>query len=220
MSQEDGKGLIKQPVSLLLAEGSTDEIFYKKVKISHLRDCRATVCDLHGLYNINVKVINKIVGYIQAHRDEVTRVYCCLDRESRYREVPGFDIRKIKKYIKDENLKSVLSVDLIRATQHIESWFFYDIEGIYAYLKVQRSRRRLNAFRPPEKFGYRDLQRLFERYGKTYSKGRRTKSFINKLNIEKIVCNCKELGEGIQLIKSQAGDMTNHLFPGKKSREQ
>ena len=75
MSQEDGKEVIKRPVSLLLAEGSTDEIFYKKVKISHLMDCRATVFDLHGLYNINVKVIDKIVGYIQAHRDEIIRVY-------------------------------------------------------------------------------------------------------------------------------------------------
>ena len=144
--------------------------------------------------------------------------YCCFDRESRYGEVPGFDIKKIKKYVNDAKLKSVLSIDLITATQQIESWFFYDIEGIYVYLKVPKSHRRLNAFRPPEKFDYRDLQRLFERYGKTYMKGKRAESFINKLDIKKIVCNCKELREGIQLIQSQAEDLTNHLFPEKKSR--
>ena len=210
MSQEDGNEVIKRPVSLLLAEGSTDEIFYKKVKISHLRDCRATVRELHG---------DQIVGYIQAHKDEVIRVYCCLDRESRYGEVPGFDIKKIEKYIKDGNLTSVLSIDLITATQQIESWFFYDIEGIYVYIKVPKSKRSLNTFRPPEKCGYRDLQRLFERYGKTYTKGKRAESFIKKLDVDKIVCTCKELREGIQLIQSQAGDLTNHLFPEKKPRK-
>lgn len=107
MSQEDGKEVIKRPVSLLLAEGSTDEIFYKKVKISHLLDCRATIRGLCGLRNVNAKVIDRIIGYVQSHKDEVIRVYCCLDRESRYGEVPGFDIKKIEKYIKDENLKSV-----------------------------------------------------------------------------------------------------------------
>ncbi|HUT45860.1 MAG TPA: DUF4276 family protein [Sedimentisphaerales bacterium] len=219
MSQEDGKEVIKRPVSLLLAEGSTDEIFYKKVKISHLRDCRATVRELHGLRNINAKVIDQIVGYIQAHKDEVIRVYCCLDRESRYGEVPGFDIKKIEKYIKDGNLTSVLSIDLITATQQIESWFFYDIEGIYVYITVPKSKRSLNTFRPPEKCGYRDLQRLFERYGKTYTKGKRAESFIKKLDVDKIVCTCKELREGIQLIQSQADDLTNHLFPKKKPRK-
>jgi len=220
MSQEDGKEVIKRPVSLLLAEGSTDEIFYKKVKISHLRGCRATVRELHGLRNINAKVIDQIVGYSQAHKDEVFRVYCCLDRESRYGEVPGFDIKKIEKYIKDGNLTNVLSIDLITATQQIESWFFYDIKGIYTYLTVPKSQRRINAFRPTARFGYRDLQRLFERYGKTYTKGKRAESFIYKLDIEKIVSNCTELREGIQLIQSQAEDLTNHFFPEKKPKKQ
>lgn len=112
-----------------------------------------------------------------------------------------------------------LSVNLIKATQQIESWFFYDIEGIYIYLKVPKSQRKRNAYQPPERFGYRDLQRLFEKYGKTYMKGKRAESFINKLDIEKIVCNCKELREGIQLIQSQAGDLTNHLFPEKKPKK-
>lgn len=219
MSQEDGKEVIKRPVSLLLAEGSTDEVFYKKVIASNLMGYRATIRDLHGLRNINAKVIDQVVSYIHTHKDEVIRVYCCLDRESRYGEVPGFDIKKIKKYIQDENLNSVLSINLIRATQQIESWFFYDIVGIYVYIKVPKSKRRLNAFRPPERFGYRDLQRLFERYGKTYTKGNRAESFINKLDIKKIVCNCTELREGIQVIQSQAEDLTNHLFPEKKSRK-
>ena len=62
MSHEDGKEVIKRPVSVLLAEGCTDEIFYKKVKTLHLEDCRVTVRDLHGLHNVTIKVIDKIIG--------------------------------------------------------------------------------------------------------------------------------------------------------------
>jgi hypothetical protein len=85
-------------------------------------------------------------------------------------------------------------------------------EGIYVYLKVPKSQRNQRAFRPPERFGYRDLQRLFERHGKIYTKGKRAENFISRLDIEKIIYNCKELREGIQLIQSQATDLTNHLF--------
>ena len=106
---------------------------------------------------------------------------------------------------------SVLSIDLMTATQQIESWFFYDIEGIFKYLEVPKSQRNARTYGTPEKFNYKDLQRLFERYGKTYAKGRRAANVINSLDNDKIVRSCKELREGIQLIQSQAADLTNHL---------
>jgi len=215
MVRDGQQEVTKNPISLLLAEGGTDEIFYKRIKSDLLDDCRCTVENLQGLYNINVKVIDRVVDYLRQHKDEKIRVYCCLDRESRYGTPPGFDLKRIKRYIKDENTKSVLGVNVIKATQQIESWFFYDIEGIYRFLKVPRTQRNPTAFKPPERFGYKNLQRLFERYNKTYTKGKSAKNFINHLNIEKIVSNCKELNEGIALIQSQATDLTNHLFPAK-----
>jgi hypothetical protein len=211
MVREDMGKTAKKPISLLLVEGDTDVLFYGRIKKTFLNDCRITIRNLKGLYNINNKIIDGIVNYAQQHEDEKIRIYCCLDRESRYGEVPGFDIERIKKYIKDETVRSVLSVDLIRATQQIESWFFYDIEGICEFLKVPRPQRKSRVFKPPEKFGYMDLQRLFERYGKPYNKGKGAKNFINHLNIDKIVASCKELHNGIKIIQSQADDLTNRL---------
>lgn len=212
MVREDQSNLTRKPISFLLAEGDTDEIFYKRIKNDFLSGCRITVENMHGLYNINLKIINRIVDYSRKHKDEKIRVYCCLDRESRYGQVPEFDIKKIKKYVKGENIRAILSIDLIRATQQIESWFFCDIDGIYKFLKVPVSKRNPKSFRPPEKFGYKQLQRLFERYNRTYTKGKRTENFINQLDIHKIASNCKELREGIGLIQAQSVDLTNHLF--------
>jgi hypothetical protein len=212
MAKMDQANLPKKPISLLLAEGDTDELFYRRIKNDLLTGFRITVENIGGLYNINLKIISRIVDYSRKHKDEQIRVYCCLDRESRYGQVPEYDINKIIKYVKDENIKAILSINSVIATQQIESWFFYNINGIYAFLNVPKSRRKPKSFQPPEKFGYKHLQRLFERYDKTYTKGKKAEYFINQLDINKIASNCKELHEGIELIQSQANDLTNHLF--------
>lgn len=205
----------KRPICLLLVEGHTEVSFYGLIKSHLLGECRVTIRNLEGLRNINAKIIEEIVNYTQRHGDERIKVYCCVDREGRYGEPPGFDIRRVKKWIKNEGIRVVLSIDAIRATQQVESWFFYDIAGIYRFLKVPKVKRNPRTFRPPEKFGYKALQRLFERYGKTYTKGRRGENFINHLDIKKIASNCRELNDGIKLIKSHANDLTSYLFRGK-----
>jgi len=218
MVKEGQRDAEKRPVSLLLVEGDTDEIFYERIKAAFLTGLRSIVRNLEGLYNINTKVIDRIVDYLQQHKDEKIRVYCCLDRESRYGTPPGFELKTIKKYIRDENIESVLSINAIIATKQIESWFLYDIEGIYRFLRVPKTQRNSRAFKPPGKFGYKDLQGLFERYGKTYSKGRRSSNFIDHLNIKKIASDCKDLRKGIALIQSQAYKQTNYLFPKRKRK--
>lgn len=205
MAKPQNKGSHEKHMSLLLVEGRTEVVFYKRIQDTLLRSCRSTIRDLEGLYNIDKKIISHIVDYAGIHEDEKIRVYCCLDRESRYGEVPEFNLEKIRKYIEDKQIENVLSIDLIKATQQIESWFLYDIEGIYTFLKVPTATRKPNAYKPPERFGSKDLQHLFERYNKIYSKGKRCENFINHLDIEKIVRECRELREGIKLIKSQAG---------------
>ncbi len=200
-------------MSLLLAEGATDEVFYLLVKGSFLADCRCTVRELGGLFNVNRKIINEILRCCNNHTDDLFRVYCCLDRESRDGTTPGFDVGTIVKYVRDNDLRQVLSVDVILATQQIESWFLYDIEAIYKHLKVPRAKRNPRRYQPPEKFTYKDLQKLFERYGKAYNKGRRAANFISNLDLNRIAKQCAELRDGIALIKSQAEDRSNHLFP-------
>jgi hypothetical protein len=116
-------------------------------------------------------------------------------------------------------MKCILSVDAILADPDIESWFFYDIEGIYKLLGVRKSQRSTKKYRNPNNLCKKDLQQLFRRFDKLYLPGRRATHLINSLDIKKIVCNCKELREGIQLIQSQAEDLTNHLFPEKKPKK-
>ena len=173
-----------------------------------------TIRCLEGLYNINRKVIDRVTDYVVKHPDELVRVYCCVDRESRYDQVPGFDIQVIIDHIRNESIERILSIDAIVATKQIESWFFYDIGGIFSFLRVPRAQRKPKAYKPPERYGYKELQRLFERYGKTYSKGKRAGNFIEHLDLGKIVDNCRKLERGIALIRDRSGDIGNHLFGG------
>ena len=188
-------------------------MFYDRIKESCLNPegCRVTIRNLKGLFNINEKVIDKVVEYCDKHTDEFVRVYCCLDRESREGETPGFEIGIILREIRKRDIKSVLSVDKIIAIQQIESWFFWDIETIYKYLKVARSRRK-KTYRPPKKYTYHDMIKLFRDHEKIYNKGKRCGYFIQQLNLNTIISNCSELRDGIEKIKSQANDVTNHLF--------
>ena len=108
MVKEDKPVVTKKPISLLLVEGYTETLFYKRIKNNFLNNCRITIRNLEGLYNINKKVITAIEDYIQQHKDEQIRAYCCFDRESRYGEVPEFNIKKVKKHIKNQNMNKVL----------------------------------------------------------------------------------------------------------------
>lgn len=207
--QRTGSNLI----SLLLVEGETDEIFYNRIKSEIITDVRNTVDNLRGLYNINRKIIDKIFRYSNNNPNELIRVYCCIDRESCDKPPPEFDLDLIKKHIREQSFTNILSIAPVLANKQIESWFFHDIENIYQFLRTPRAQRNTAAFNPPQSYGYIDLQRLFKRYNKTYSKGRRAGNFIQHLDLGKICSNCVELREGIELIKSQANNLSNHLFP-------
>ena len=193
------------PMSLLLVEGDTEELFYKKIKTLFLSDYRVNICNMGGLFNINAKIIDELIKIHDRDNIEEIRVYCCLDRESRYGQIPGLNLSVINAHIKSKNFFKVKGgVKRIIATQQIESWFLHDIEGIYKHLKVPRAQRNLRKYRPPERFTYKDLEALFERYNKTYYKGKkRAGNFINKLDINKIYKNSTELSKGIALIQKQ-----------------
>jgi hypothetical protein len=214
VAKAQGKVNHKNPISLLLVEGDTDELFYKRIKNSFLNNHRITIRNLEGLFNINKKVVNAIYNYCQQHKDEQVKVYCCLDRESREGKTPGFKLKTIIRDIHKYDIRFVLSIDAIIATQQIESWFFWDMETIYKYLKVARSRRRKNAYRPPERYTYHDMIKLFRDHGKAYNKGKKCGYFIQQLDLDTIIKNCSELRDGIEKIKSQATNTTNYLFKG------
>lgn len=206
MSQSSGPVSDANVLSLLLVEGPTESLFYGRIKRLFLdRFCSVTIEPITGLFNVNKKILSALKT---RHIDRHVRAYCCLDRETRYSKTPQFDLGFIRNKIVAMNIRNVLSVDAIIATQMIESWFFYDIEGIYQYLRVPHSQRNLKAFNPPEAFRESHLKQLFRKHDKIYHEGRRASHFIDNLNVAKIVAECTALRDGINLILAQGNNCT------------
>lgn len=195
-------------LSVLLVEGPTEVVFYNKIKKLYLKS--TTIEHLEGNWNINKKVLDRIT---HKYSDRPARIYCCVDRESRNGQVPGFDLDFIRKEIVSKKLHNVLSVDSIIATIMLESWFFYDVPGIYKYLKTPKAKRTVKKFKPPEKNDWRVLDKLYKQNGKTrYSKGVKAEGLVKCLDIPGIYKSCKELKNGIDLINKQTNEQTNHFL--------
>jgi hypothetical protein len=186
-------------LTLLLVEGDTDQLFYERVK-SALVPGRCAVEVIGGLWNVN----KKILCALARRRDEQIRAYCCLDKESRYAPLPVFDLKFIRRELKERGIANVLSVDAIVAVQMLESWFFHDLDGIYRYLQAPKSKRNMKAYDPVEALRDADLMRLFRQHGKEYEKGRRAKHFIDRLDVHRILERCPALREGIAKMRHRA----------------
>lgn len=210
-----------KPVSLLLLEGYTEQVFYSVIRDRFLEGIRIELRNIKGRGNVNKDILSEIYKYIYNNPNDFVRAYCCVDTERVKRTATPLDLDFICEKAKEKKMNQVLSVHAILAEPEIESWFFYDIEGIYKFLGTKASQRNIKRYKNPSSLTKKDLQQLFNsnRFGKVYLSGKRAANFINHLNIEKIVANCKELSEGIALIQSQANDLTNHLFPTKKRKE-
>lgn len=202
----------QKEVALFFVEGDTEEEFYSIVFREHLPGIPKSVVNVNGIYNIHRKVLGKTEAFLHSHKDKVVRIYCCIDRESRDHN-PPLDIDELRVSFKEiRGFKRVLSADAIIATQMLESWFFHDIEGIYKFLRVPTKDRNPAKFAPPEKFTHIHLAKLFERFGKTYIKGHKCANFISNLDIAEIYKKCRELREGLELIKQQKGSPKKELL--------
>ena len=188
----------RKPITPLLVEGDTETLFWNRVKKEKLADCRVRIEILNGNFNVNRKVLKKLVV---TDEGQLHCVYCCLDLESRNTEYPpGFDLPLIRRKVEEKGWTHICSIDLIPVNQMIESWFFYDIEGIFNFLRTQKSKRNPRKYHPPEKNRKEDLKRLFREHGKMYIEGRRSQSLIDTLDISKICQKCNDLSKGITLI--------------------
>lgn len=192
-------------VALIFVEGDTEVEFFKKLFLKYLGRLPRKTHNLRGNFNIYNKILDKTLNFIANRGPVQVRIYCFIDRESRDHN-PPLSISILRSRIKEiPGLKEVvLSADLILATQMIESWFFYDIDGIHKFLRTPRHERNSKKYRPAEKFSADHLSQLFARYGKVYIKGKRCRNFVDHLNLEKIFNACDELNEGINLILRRA----------------
>jgi len=195
--------MARREIALIYLHGDTEEEFFRKVFDKYLKGIRRHIKNVKG---DNRKVLSATAYFISEHSDVYVRVYCFLDRESRY-GTPPLSESSLKNIFRSDSRfeKRVLSCNVIIATQMIESWFFYDIEGIYRYLSVPRRERHINKYRPPDKCSCNTLSKLFTRYGKAYIKGKKCANFIDHLDIDKIYRNCPELRDGIALILNHSG---------------
>lgn len=98
----------------------------------------------------------------------------------------------IKEFVKCRNAR-VSSINEIIATQDLESWLFNDLEGIYKFLKVPKSKRKLNAYPNTESVNNRDLSTLFHRYNNHYQKGSRVEGFLKSLDMDLIYASIEEI---------------------------
>ena len=215
MPKHKSKTSCSTPVSLLILEGDTEEVFYPIIKNIYLQEIRIELRNLKGQGNINNDVLSEIFKYTYNNRNDMIRAYCCVDTEGQNQSATPLELDFVREQIKCRKMTKVLSVNSILAVPEIESWFFYDIEGIYEFLKAPKSKRTIRKYSNPRALCKRDLIQLFSRFDSAYTPGKRASNFIAHLDIKKIVSNCKELREGIQLIKDQANDSSNHLFPNR-----
>lgn len=212
MSKRARDNLRNVPVSLLILEGYTEEVFYPIVRDKYLCGIRIERRNIKGQGNINKDVLGEIYKYVYNNRSDFVRAYCCIDSERNKVSATPLDLEFICNMTRDKKMVQLLSVDSILADPDIESWFFYDIEGIYEFLGAKKSKRNIKKYCNPWNLCKKDLQQLFQRFKKVYIPGQRATNFINNLDIEKIIAGCAELREGIELIKRQANNSTNHIF--------
>ncbi len=197
---------VPNPNSILfLYEGETELEFYRKIFDLYIpkRKIQIRSKNLEGIRKINKKVKNAIFSYLDnySERNKI-HVLIAHDREGT-RDTPScFNARLLHQELKNKNIKRIVCIKEIIATQDIESWFFNDIIGIYKFLKVPRSQRNLKSYSNTESTNNRTLARLFYRYNKYYYKGKRVEGFINNLDIEKIYNSTPDLQKGIKYIIS------------------
>lgn len=92
-------------------------------------------------------------------------------------------------------------IEKIEAIIMIESWFFYDLKGICDYIGLPYTDNLKRTYSSPERLTHRDLQKLFRKgtNKQHYIKGE--KSFLEKLDIDKIYRNCSVLNYDIYMIR-------------------
>jgi len=169
--------------ALLLVEGETEEEFYHRFVNHYNSGAPRHVKNLRGNFNINTKIADAAIAYISRHNDRLVDVYVCIDQERL--GVPAFNRAKVTSEL--QRLPNFRSLIPVVAILTIESLFFLDIDGIYKFLRAQRSKRKPHLFSNYRSFTHRDLEQLFARFDRVYYKGSRCKGFVTALDLDKLV---------------------------------
>lgn len=200
MTKSNGE---KEKLAYIFLEGDTESVFYRNVFDIYLRGIPKKIVNLKGGTGINKEVASHLLHLLRDKKNKHINfyVYVFIDREGNRSDIPEFNEKAIIEELgKHVNIKNLIKIDKIEAIIMIESWFFYDLETICRYIGLKCTDSLKNNYRNPEKFTHKDLDKLFRKGSnkKRYIKGE--KSFLEKLDVEKIYMNCKDLTLGIDTI--------------------
>lgn len=192
---------------LFLFEGDTEFEFYKKLLESKLpsRSIQLHWGNLRGVDNITQKALGKIHSFLdnKKYKDEKSiHVYIAFDREGE-RHIPSRLNCQLLRHKLIAKKSRIASITEIIATQDLESWFFYDIKGLYKFLNIPKTKQNFSLFKNPEQLNNVHLSHLFHKNGKHYQKGTKTAGLIDKLNLELIYDNIEDLQKAIEAILKQ-----------------
>lgn len=192
----------REKIAYFIFEGDTEDVFFKSVLDKYLdRGIKRKYKNLETGSGINNAVASYLHYFLRENSDKSVYAYVFIDREGSRSKMPEFNGKLIKSELDRSLGKTGLNrVGKIEAVQMIESWFFHDLEGICKYIGIPYTDSLQRNYANPEMFTSRDLAKLFTKGEKKkhYKKG--DKGFLDKLNIEKIYENCKDLKEGIEMI--------------------
>lgn len=191
-------------LAYIFYEGDTEELFYKRIFFKYLRGVPNKTKNLETGTNINKRIASELCYFLNKKENKGLDiyVYAFTDREGMKSDISEFDGEAIKKAL---NKKQVKKIENIEAIIMIESWFFYDLEGICDYIGLSYTDSLQRTYSNPERLTHKELQGLFRKGTRRqhYIKGE--KGFLEKLDIDKIQRKCTALKEGIHMINEDFG---------------
>lgn len=185
----------------MIYEGATELEFYKRAiqeiispKIKKLKLGKKSLKSSSG---INKKVKEILVDKIDENLRDGTKA-CNLyflivhDRDGSIDKKSALNIDKIREDFLDKEKNKTYMIEEVVATKELESWFLYDMNGIYNYLGVSKRKRNLNHFGDPHNYKSSDLISFCRKHKKEYSKGHKSQELIECLDINYIYQQCEE----------------------------
>lgn len=199
-------------VAFFFFEGDTEDLFYKKIINEYVvrpRGIKRIYKNLKTGTGVNKQIANELYHFLKdsGNKDVDIYVYAFIDREGSRSKVPEFNseaiLKAVEEYVSTKQIRSMYSIEAIKM---IESWFFYDLEGICNYVGFKMTKSMQQTYHNTERLDKRDLTKLFQKGSRRryYKKGE--EGFLNSLDLGKIYENCSDLKNGIDKINCDLGE--------------
>lgn len=181
---------------LIFVEGDTEKELYCKffdmlrglIKNGKFNVNKIEIKNLKGIGNFKTKARRIYQNDILKNNpDVVFDIFLCYDTDvfESFSSKPPVDWKGIEKVLREFGAQRVIH---IKAKKSIEDWIMRDSLGVIKYLRLP------NNTKIPSNNGLEQLKYLFKKKNKIYVKGVNVDGFIDKLNLEIIMCrSCSQL---------------------------